>query len=77
MREVNVAPPLEVQVMEDEGHDGYSHAKRGKEMGGDGSVNIRGSRLVVERAEIDEKNDVLDVEAWDKLREYGRNGLIL
>ena len=31
----------------------------------------------MERAEMDEKDDILDVEAWDKLREYGRNGLIL
>ena len=35
MREIDITSLFEMEIMEDEDHAGYSHAKRGKEMGGE------------------------------------------
>ena len=74
MREVDVAPPLEVHKVEPEDDDGYSHAKRGEKMRGYGSATNVGH---VRWWNADGKKDILDVEPWDKLCECRINGLIV
>ena len=76
MREVNVSPFSEVQVMEDEDGAGYSYTNRGENVRGEGSGQACAT-LGGGTCKSGGKNDILDVEAWDKLCEYGIGGPVL